>query len=135
MRIPFLMFAAVLPLLSGCISDRASLPIGEKQSLTVVRKQTYPWSSEVMRAVVVMNMPDCMVRYRLPPDSGNAGKIEVFVAGGGTFVLRDALGQYRATLADCGMALETRSGDAPGSPAGAFEVGAAGALRFAAGNR
>lgn len=133
MRKLFLLLAAALPVLSGCVNDRASLQIGEKQSLTVARTQQYPWSSEVLRSAVVMNMPQCMRRYRLPPDNGHAGRIEVFQAEAGVYVLRDALGQYRATLTDCGMSLESRSADAPGKPAGGFEVDPQGRLRFAAG--
>lgn len=132
MRLARCLFLVPALLLAGCGVESVSYAIAPGQALTLVRENPGPWSSEHRRAMVVMSEPACLVRYRLPPDTGAAGRMEVFLADDGSLVMRDALGQYRANLADCSMALEPKSAGTPGQLKGVFEAGPGGSLRFAA---
>lgn len=135
MKFPFnrkyLLLSAFLPLLAGCVNESASYPFGPEQALTLIREQPYFWSNEIRRTMVVMNLPQCLVRYRLPIDMGKAGSVKVFKAEEGGFVMQDGMGQYRATVADCGMSLESKGSSAPGEPVGTFEAVPNGEMRFA----
>lgn len=114
---------ALLPLLiGGCSSETASYVIGPEQALTIVRDKAYPWDDAYMRAVVVMSRPKCMVRYKLPADPGDIGKVEIYDGGDGYFLLKDKAGQYLANLADCSMSLVENKIDDPGELKGAFEM-------------
>lgn len=114
---------AMLPLLiGGCSSETASYVIGPEQALTIVREKAYPWDEAYMRAVVVMSRPKCMVRYKMPPDSGDVGKVEIYDGGDGYYLLKDKAGQYLANLADCSMGLVEKKIDDPGELKGAFEM-------------
>lgn len=114
---------ALLPLLiGGCSSETASYVIGPEQALTIVRDKAYPWDDAYMRAVVVMSRPKCMVRYKLPADPGDIGKVEIYDGGDGYFLLKDKAGQYLANLVDCSMSLVEKKIDDPGELKGAFEM-------------
>lgn len=113
----------LLPLLiGGCSSETASYMIGPEQALTIVRDKAYPWDDAYMRAVVVMSRPKCMVRYKLPADPGDIGKVEIYDGGDGYFLLKDKAGQYLANLVDCSMSLVEKKIDDPGELKGAFEM-------------
>lgn len=122
MKSKILVMALLLLLIGGCSSETASYMIGPEQALTMVREKAYPWDDAHMRAVVVMSRPKCMVRYKLPADPGDIGKVEVFDGGDGYFLLRDKAGQYLANLADCSMGLVEKKIDDPGELKGAFEM-------------
>lgn len=126
----YFLLPVFLPLLAGCVNDSASYPFGTEQSLTLIREQSYFWDEEIRRAMVVMNLPQCAVRYKLPADNGKAGKMQVFRTEGGDFVMQDGLGQYRATVANCNMSLEGRSNETPGELIGSFEPSPDGRMRF-----
>lgn len=114
---------ALLPaLLGGCASETASYVIGPEQALTIVREKAYPWDDAYMRAVVVMSRPKCIMRYKLPEDPGDIGKVEIYDGGEGYFLLKDKAGQYLANLADCSMGLVEGKVDDPGELKGAFEM-------------
>lgn len=126
----YFLFPVFFPLLAGCVNDSASYPFGTEQSLTLVREQPYFWDEEIRRAMVVMNLPQCAVRYKLPMDNGKAGNMQVFRSEGGDFTMQDGLGRYRAAVANCNMALEGRSSEAPGELIGSFEPSRDGRMHF-----
>lgn len=119
-----------LPLLVACGSESASLRFNGEQALTLVREKPLPWDAEYLRSMVVMSRPACMSRYKFPPDDGNMGKVEVFDAGDGQYFLRDKLGVYRASIADCKMFLEPQKLAITGEFKGHFEVTETQKLRF-----
>jgi hypothetical protein len=121
---------SVLPLLSGCGSESASYRMGPERALTLIQEKAYPWSRGHQRYMVVMAKPRCIVRYRLPPDPGGSLRLEVFREDEDTYVMRDAAGQYRATLADCQMSWEGGEAGTPGEFKGAFEPAPGGGIRF-----
>ncbi len=125
-----LLFPMILPLLAGCVTERASYEIGPEQALTLIRNQPYFWSEEFTRTMTVMSLPACMRRYRLPPDEGQAGSVKVFKTAEGDYVMQDGLGQYRADVANCGMSLEGKT-SASGELLGTFEPVPDGGIRFA----
>ena len=124
------LYLVLLPLLGGCYSETASYMIGTEQALTIVRDKVYPWDEEYRRAIVVMSRPKCITRYKMPPDSGNIGKVEVYDSGEGYYVLKDKAGQYMANLADCSMFAVDKKIEDPGELKGAFDMTPAEPPRF-----
>ena len=112
---------ALLPLLGGCYNETASYMVGPEQALTIVREKVYPWDEEFRRAIVVMSRPKCITRYKMPPDSGAIGKVEVYDSGDGYYLLKDKAGQYMANLADCSMFAVDKKVEDPGELKGAFD--------------
>lgn len=102
MKNKFLLLALV-SLLGACSNETVSYRIGPDQAFTLIREKSYPWDDEYMRAVVVMSMPKCAVRYKMPADKGDIDKVKLYDAGDGYYVLKDIAGQYMAYLADCSM--------------------------------
>ncbi len=116
------LYFALLPLLGGCYSETASYMVGTDQALTIVRDKEYPWDEELKRAVVVMSRPKCITRYKMPPDGGDIGKVEVYDSGEGYYLLKDKAGQYMANLADCSMFVVDQKIEDPGERIGDFDM-------------
>jgi hypothetical protein len=113
-KILYLALLAPFSLLGGCTSETASYQIGPEQALTVVREKAYPWDEAFMRSIIVMSRPKCITRYKMPPDTGDIGKVEVYDSADGYFVLKDKAGQYMTNLADCSMFLVEKKIEDPG---------------------
>lgn len=128
----FLALLALLPLLGGCTKEMASYQASPEQAFTLLREKSYPWDEEYRRAIVVMSMPKCMLRYKMPPDKGDIIKVTVYNSGDGYYVLKDKAGQYLANLADCSMSVVEKEIVDPGEFKGFFETLPGQPLRFVA---
>lgn len=111
-------------LLGGCSSSETAsyLINGAETAITLVREKAYPWDDEYMRAVVVTSRPKCITRYKMPPDNGEIGKVDVYDADEGYYVLIDRAGQYMTNIADCSMFLVEKKIADPGERVGTFEM-------------
>jgi len=118
------LFLVLLPLLGGCSSaETASYMInGAETAITLIREKSYPWDDAYMRSVVVTARPKCITRYKMPPDAGEIGKVDVYDAGDGYYVLKDKAGQYMTNLADCSMFVVEKKIEDPGELQGSFEM-------------
>lgn len=118
------LFLTLIPLLGGCsAAETASYLInGAETAITLVREKAYPWDDAYMRSVVVTSRPKCITRYKMPPDNGEIGKVDVYDGGEGYYVLKDKAGQYMTNLADCSMFLVEKKIDDPGELKGHFEM-------------
>lgn len=125
---------ALVVLLGACsdAKDTASYQIGPEQAITLVRMKDYPWDDEYMRSVVVMSMPKCTLRYKMPPDNGEIGNVALYDSGDGYYVLKDKAGQYTANLADCSMSAVEKDIADPGELKGSFEMATDQPPRFVA---
>ncbi len=117
-------FLALIPLLGGCTSSETSsyLINGAETAVTLLREKAYPWDDHYMRAVVVTSRPKCITRYKMPSDDGDMGKVDVYDAGEGYYILKDKAGQYMTNLADCSMFLVEKKIDDPGELKGSFST-------------
>lgn len=122
----------LISLLGGCTSsETASYMVnGAETAVTLLRAKAYPWDDFYMRSVVVTSRPKCITRYKMPPDDGDMGKVEVYDAGEGYFVLKDKFGQYMTNLADCSMFLVDKKIEDPGELKGNFETSEEQPLHF-----
>ena len=70
---------AVVPLLSSCVNDAASMQIdGKEHSISLVREQKWVWDRRVELSVVVSRMPHCQRRHHLKNSAINASGVEVY---------------------------------------------------------
>lgn len=117
-----LLMLVLLSLLAACSRETVSYWVGPKQAFTLLREKEYPWDDEYRRAIVVMSMPKCILRYKMPADKGDIDKVTLYDSGDGYYVLKDKAGQYTANLADCSMSVVENIIADPGELKGAFEM-------------
>lgn len=98
----FILLAAAVFSVGGCINDAASLPIdGKEHSLTVIREQSLPWEKRVDLFVVVARMPDCQRRHRLKSAGISASAVDVYSPEIGTYYLQQGARTYSVETATC----------------------------------
>ena len=97
-----MLLVATIPLLSGCVSDAASLQIdGKEHSLSIVREQKWIWENRVELFVVVTRMPDCQRRHRLKTAPIAAASFDVFSADFVTYYLKQGVATYSVETKTC----------------------------------
>ena len=117
-----LFFLASVSLLGACSRETVSYRIGTEKAFTLLREKAYPWDDEYTRAIVVMSMPKCIFRYKMPDDKGDIDKVTLYDSGDNYYVLKDKAGQYTANLEDCSMSVVERPIADPGELRGVFEM-------------
>lgn len=106
MRLTFikpLLVLAVLPMLTACEYEGAAFIInGNKdENISLVREQTWFWSSDVNQAIVVSRMPTCMRRYDIKSGVAGTLKMEVYEAGSSLWALKQGKSWYLASTEKC----------------------------------
>jgi len=110
-----LLLLAVLPLLTACEYEGAAFIInGNKdENISLVREQTWFWSSEVNQAIVVSRMPTCMRRHEIKAGVAGTVKMEVYEAGSSLWALKQGKSWYLASTEKCEFQRWTEPPDEP----------------------
>jgi hypothetical protein len=78
-----------LPVLAGCVDDRASFQIdGRNSAVIVIRQQRWLWDKTVEMAVVAARLPDCQRRHKLGDIPVDDSEVELYQPGSATYVLQ-----------------------------------------------
>lgn len=110
-----LLLLAVLPMLAACEYEGAAFIInGNKdENISLVREQTWFWSSEVNQAIVVSRMPTCMRRHEIKAGVAGTVKMEVYEAGSSLWALKQGKSWYLASTEKCEFQRWTEPPDEP----------------------
>mgnify|MGYP001258203598 FL=1 len=110
-----LLLLAVLPMLAACEYEGAAFIInGNKdENISLVREQTWFWSSEVNQAIVVSRMPTCMRRHEIKAGVAGTVKMEVHEAGSSLWALKQGKSWYLASTEKCEFQRWTEPPDEP----------------------
>jgi hypothetical protein len=93
---------AVLPLLSGCENNAASMLIDDRNhSIVLIREQPYFWSDEVRQFIIVTRLPKCQRRVSIHPGTTAMTPVEVYEAGDLLWALRQGTRWYLASSEEC----------------------------------
>lgn len=110
-------------LLAGCGTESASFLVsGGDVALTLERTKPYFWSDGWDLEMVVRNNPACQRRYPLKGAADGAFKVEVYSAGPGVFILRQAKRWYVTDLKSCQFQQFKETPPEPGALLGAFQT-------------
>lgn len=78
-----------LPVLAGCVDDRASYQIdGRNSAVIVIRQQRWLWDKTAEMAVVAARLPDCQRRHKLGNIPLDDTAVELYQPGSATYVLQ-----------------------------------------------
>ena len=110
-----LLLLAVLPMLAACEYEGAAFIInGNKdENISLVREQTWFWSSEVNQAIVVSRMPTCMRRHEIKAGVAGTVKMEGYEAGSSLWALKQGKSWYLASTEKCEFQRWTEPPDEP----------------------
>jgi hypothetical protein len=97
-----LALCALLPLLSGCENNLASMLVEDRNhSIVLIREQPYFWSDEVNQFLVVTRIPKCQRRVSIHPGTTTMVPIEVYEAGDLLWALRQGGQWYLVSTEEC----------------------------------
>ena len=121
------MLSGLVLMLTACNNDRPE-PAGVELStarvrLSIIRTATHPFLARYRLTLLIEGPPHCKATAELFPDTGYAGRRNLYQRGSGTFIV---LGQYDARvidLSDCSVHLiEFQSLTEQGTYLGTFDV-------------
>jgi hypothetical protein len=119
--------------LAGCENQAASFQdAGDPApSLTLIREQRVLWDRNAAVAVVVARQPECQRRHAIKPTPPDNARIELYRAGEGRYLLKQAADWYLADAATCDLQpAAAPSANAQAAAIGAFDRRDDGRLRF-----
>lgn len=121
---PLLRVAAcggLLMSLAGCDQDAASMMIeGRNHSISVFRERTWPWSSRYEMSAVVARMPECQRLYPLKAASKSRARLDVFMLGERSFLLRQGENWYAVDTDKCVLERQEAPTQEPDGLVGSF---------------
>ncbi|GHU13081.1 hypothetical protein AGMMS50225_22450 [Betaproteobacteria bacterium] len=119
-----LALCALVPLLSGCENNLASMLVEDRNhSIVLIREQPYLWSNKVNQFIVATRIPKCQRRMSIHPDTTTLMPIEVYEAGDLLWALRQGGRWYLVSTEECQVQdwLEPPA-TPPGRAVGRFEM-------------
>ena len=122
--VPAILLLLLVPLLSACSDERASVEIeGSAHSLSLIRVTTFPWDRTAKYSIVAARMPDCMRRHPMS-EAGLDAKVEVYSPGNNAWILKQDGRMYVVETRTCeGFAtLDKAPEDGIGALLGDFEM-------------
>ncbi|MCL2656725.1 MAG: hypothetical protein FWD62_04770 [Betaproteobacteria bacterium] len=124
MRGGILLSLFLLPLLSGCENTVGAYAIdGRNHSITLVREQSFPFSSQVEQSIIAARFPQCQRRYSIGPGKPGRAKIELWQLQDRLFVARDGKAWYAISTDQCQVQKIEPTGDQPpGTLLGTFRM-------------
>lgn len=100
-RASAILLLLLLPLLSACSDERASVEIeGSAHSLSLIRVTTFPWDRTAKYSIVAARMPDCMRRHPMS-EAGLDAKVEVYSPGNDAWILKQDGRMYVVETRTC----------------------------------
>lgn len=123
-RILVLLSLASLPwMLGGCENQGAAYQIdGRNHTITLVREQATPWSSEIDQALVVARFPECQRRTPIHAGPRSGKLLELWRVRDRLFVARNGARWYAVGTEKCQVQkMDPTGDDPPGELLGHFQ--------------
>jgi hypothetical protein len=123
-RILFFLTLASLPwMLGGCENDGAAYQIdGRNHTISLVREQAMPWSSEINQALVVARFPQCQRRTAIHASPPSGFRLELWWIRDHLYVARDGTRWYAIGTEKCQVQkMEPTGASPPGQLLGHFQ--------------
>lgn len=133
MKTAVLVAALALTGLSGCENDAASMMIdGKDHSISLLREQSWVWSSQVEQRFVVSRFPKCQRRYTVEPGLKQMQPVELYEVRPMLYVAKQGEVWYAIGTEECQLQkFQEKPERIPGRLVGQFEQGEQG-LAFVA---
>ncbi|KAF7597908.1 MAG: hypothetical protein CGU28_15895 [Candidatus Dactylopiibacterium carminicum] len=114
--------------LSACENDAASMLIdGKEHSISLMREQSWVWSSQVEQRFIVSRLPECQRRYTVDPGARTMAPIELYEIRAMLYVAKQGDTWYAVGTEACQVQkFQEKPERIPGRLLGRFEQGEAG---------